>query len=117
MSALDDLDLEALFGERSIEPDAPVRTRHETASPMIAAREPDAPAKSIRELFEDGVRAQVQELLQAHDVIDVIEIAVDGARVSLHGSVRDSLTSLLIEDLAWAVPAVRHCENHLRVEG
>jgi osmotically-inducible protein OsmY len=72
--------------------------------------------KSWRAMFEDGLRCQVQAIFQEHQLADAVEVAIDGARVTLRGSVPDALTSQLVEDLAWSVPAVRQCDNHLRVD-
>ena len=121
--------------ERAREEDAPTTRRRPTDAPTrreTVARtaqhddvevdamlgeslpEPDAPVKTWREMFEDGLRRQVYAVLSDHELADV-EISIDGARVVLHGDVRDVLTSQLVEDLAWSVPAVRQCENRLRV--
>lgn len=46
-----------------------------------------------------------------------VEIAVDGEHVTLRGSVDDALARLLVEDLAWSLPDVRECDNHLAIVG
>ena len=110
----DDVDVDAILGECLPEPDAPVKTNRQAAAAMPVSTESAMPSKSWREMFEDGLRMQVRAVLSDHELTDV-EVEIDGARVALHGSVPDILTSQLIEDLAWSVPAVRQCENHLRV--
>jgi osmotically-inducible protein OsmY len=115
----DDVDVDAILGASLSEPDAPMKkTKRQGASAVPASREIelDAPVKSWREMFEDGLRMQVRAVLSDHELADV-EISIDGARVELHGKVPDALTSQLVEDLAWSVPAVRQCDNHLRVAG
>jgi len=80
-------------------------------SPVI-----DGSLQGWRERFETLVRAQVLALLEYHEIdTGTIEVLVDGGRVILVGHVRDGLTRELVEDLAWWVPTVRHCDNHLRV--
>lgn len=118
-SALDDIDMDAILGETGPEADTPVRTRRQQAAVVPASSESAAAQsngwKSWRAMFEDGLRCQVQAVLVDHQVADVVEIAIDGARVTLRGHVPDLLTSQLVEDLAWSVPAVRQCDNHLQV--
>jgi hypothetical protein len=109
---------------RAREPDAPVRrgqraaeaaTRLETA-PQPIPRDPDAPVLTRREMFEEHVRVLVISRLADHEVDQFpIHVAVEGARVVIYGVVPDTLTSQLAEDLVWSVPAVRQCDNHLRV--
>ena len=115
-SALDDVDVDAIFSASLPEPDAPVKTTRQRAAAVPVSTEIDAPVKSWREMFEDGLRMQVHAVLSDHALAGV-EISIDGARVALHGNVPDLLTSQLVEDLAWSVPAVRHCDNHLRIAG
>jgi hypothetical protein len=65
---------------------------------------------------DEHVRERVLRLLRDHE-LDVagVHVEVVGGRVALRGYVADSLTSLLVEDLAWLVPQVRHCTNALEV--
>ncbi len=118
-SALDDVDMDAILGETLPEPDAPVRTNRQKAAALPASSESPAAKsngwKSWRAMFEDGLRCQLEAILADHQMADVVEIAIDGARVTLRGSVPDALTSQLVEDLAWSVPAVRQCDNRLCV--
>jgi osmotically-inducible protein OsmY len=82
----------------------------------LAEVEPDAPTLTRRERFEEHVRVQVVSRLVEHAVDRFrIHVAVEGARVEIHGIVPDTLTSQLAEDLVWSVPAVRQCDNRLRV--
>jgi hypothetical protein len=67
---------------------------------------------------ELDVHGQLLALL-ADVKIDVgrIEIAVDGERVTLRGTVDDALARLLVEDLAWSLPDVQACDNELAIVG
>lgn len=67
---------------------------------------------------EDDVRAQLEALLVEHGV-DTLAVTIDvsGGRVRLGGAVDDRLSALLIEDLAWTLPEVTHCENALQLRG
>jgi osmotically-inducible protein OsmY len=65
---------------------------------------------------DDLVRERVVRLLREHELdLAGIDVEVKGGRVSLRGCVADSLTSLLVEDLAWLVPQVHACHNRLQV--
>lgn len=111
-----------------VEADAPTATVRQLAAPMRIATEElapmassassdrDAPMLSLRELFEEYVRLQVVSRLADHAVDRFpIHVAVEGASVEIYGVVPDPLTCQLAEDLVWSVPAVRQCENRLRV--
>lgn len=67
---------------------------------------------------EDDVRAQLEALLVEHGV-DTLGVTIDvaGGRVRLGGAVDDRLSALLIEDLAWTLPKVTHCDSALQVRG
>ena len=118
-------------GDSQPEPDAPVKTMRQAAAPLpvsaeieadvdadlTALLEGDAPAEQHRARFEEALRAQVAAVLEDHDVAELVDLAIEGARVELHGWVPDTLTLQLVEDLAWSVPAVRQCENRLRIAG
>lgn len=121
-SALDEIDMDAILGESLPEADAPVPTKRQKATAVPASTEvPSAEEvrsrgwKSWRAMFEDGLLCQVQAILAEHRIADLVDVAIDGARVTLRGEVPDELTSQLVEDLAWSVPSVRQCENQLRV--
>jgi len=131
------VDLEArevvaeLVGDSQPEADAPVKTMRQTAASLTvsaeleadvdadltALLEGDAPAEQHRARFEEALRAQVAAVLEDHDVAELVELAIEGARVELNGRVPDVLTLQLVEDLAWSVPAVRECDNRLRIAG
>jgi len=75
----------------------------------------------LLEALDDGmadadVGTRLRRMIRDADVdphdVDVI---VEGAHVTLVGEVRDLLTRLLVEDLAWSVPSVDHCLNQLAV--
>lgn len=67
---------------------------------------------------ELDLHGQLLELL-ADTELDVrrIQIAVDGEHVTLRGTVDDALARLLVEDLAWSLPDVQTCDNHLAISG
>jgi len=120
-----------LVGDSQPEADAPVKTMRQTAASLTvsaeleadvdadltALLEGDAPAEQHRARFEEALRAQVAAVLEDHDVAELVELAIEGARVELNGRVPDVLTLQLVEDLAWSVPAVRECDNRLRIAG
>jgi hypothetical protein len=45
-----------------------------------------------------------------------VDVVIDGGRVILLGVVSDDLARLLAEDIAWSLPEVTDCENHLAVQ-
>lgn len=67
---------------------------------------------------DEQLREQMFERLEDHGV-DPRRVLVDvgGGCVLLAGNVADELQRLLIEDLAWSLEGVRHCENELEVVG
>lgn len=122
----------ALLGDSQPEPDAPVRTTHQLAAAvpvsteiaadtglddadLEAALDLDDASDPKRERFEAALRRQLSAVLEDHAVADIVKVAIDGARVELSGWVPDVLTLQLVEDLAWSVPAVRQCENRMRI--
>jgi osmotically-inducible protein OsmY len=66
----------------------------------------------------DDVRERHEALLVEHGV-DTLAVTIDvtGGRVRLGGAVDDRLSALLIEDLAWTLPDVTHCDSALQVRG
>jgi hypothetical protein len=106
--------------------DAPVKSTRQAAAllPVSSELEADLDLARVldgdasphdRERFEQTLRTQLLSVLADHDVAARVELAIDGARVELHGWVPDVLTLQLVEDLAWTVQAVRQCDNRLRV--
>lgn len=66
---------------------------------------------------DDEVRARMMEMLEEHEFdVSALQVEVAGGRVRLRGLVPDEMTALLVEDLAWSMPEVCDCDNHLQVE-
>ncbi|HWB80447.1 MAG TPA: hypothetical protein VG755_36030 [Nannocystaceae bacterium] len=67
---------------------------------------------------DDEVRARLETLLVEHGV-DTLALTIDvsGGRVRLGGATSDRVSALLIEDLAWTLPEVTHCDSAVAVRG
>lgn len=65
---------------------------------------------------DEFLRERMFELLDEHGFdTDAVLVDVGGGCVLLAGHVNDPLQRLLIEDLAWSLEGVRHCENELEL--
>ena len=95
------------------EPDAPIRTTRQGAMRRSATWYPAA----VTEHLDEGLQRELQRLFQERFAnASEISISVVEGCVRLEGSVSCALVKLLAEDLVFAIPEVRDCDNALVVK-
>lgn len=98
------------------DPDAPVPVIRTGAASMPSAPQAQAISGGWRARLADDVRLRLDALLRDHQLRGV-SVAIRGELVELSGDVATDLERQIAEDLAYSLPTVSACDNHLRVAG